>query len=75
MAATPPLRRLALGCARRFGLALAGVDVLETAAGPVVVDVDAFPDYAGIDEAPAVIADALAAELGARSPLSSSNGT
>jgi len=74
VAVTPSLARLALGCARRFGLALASVDVLETAGGAVVVDVDAFPDYRGIDEAPGVIAAALLAELGARSPLSSSNG-
>ncbi|HEY3021415.1 MAG TPA: ATP-grasp domain-containing protein [Solirubrobacteraceae bacterium] len=74
VAVTPPLRRLALACARRFGLALAGIDVLEAPGGPVVVDVDAFPDYAGIDEAPGVIADALVAELAERS-LTSSNET
>jgi ribosomal protein S6--L-glutamate ligase len=75
VAVTSALRRLALACSRRFGLVLAGIDVLETADGPVIVDVDEFPDYTGIDEAPGVIADAVLAELGAFSSLTSTNET
>jgi ribosomal protein S6--L-glutamate ligase len=49
------LRELALACAAAFGLPLLGVDVLEGADGPLIVDVNEFPNYTGIDEAPAVI--------------------
>ena len=57
------LRTLAVSCAERFGLQLMSLDVLEPPAGPVVVDVDEFPNYTGIDEAPEVIADVLQERL------------
>src|SRR4051794_33851125 len=60
---TRELRELAVACAERFGLALVSIDVLETPSGPVVVDVDEFPDYTGIEEAPDVIADVLQERL------------
>src|SRR4051794_11405350 len=60
---TRELRALAVACAERFGVGLLGVDVLETPSGPLVVDVDEFPDYTGIDEAPDVIADVLVEQL------------
>jgi ribosomal protein S6--L-glutamate ligase len=40
-----------------LGLGLFGMDVIESPAGPVVVDVNYFPSYAGIEEAPMAIAD------------------
>jgi len=48
----PELRRLARACAAAFSLDLLGIDVLETSRGPLVVDVNEFPNYTGIDEAP-----------------------
>jgi ribosomal protein S6--L-glutamate ligase len=62
-AVTAELRELALACAARFDLRLAGIDVLESPAGPLVVDVNEFPDYTGVDEAPATIAGAVLAEI------------
>jgi ribosomal protein S6--L-glutamate ligase len=55
------LASLARDCAGAFGLPLLGVDVVETADGPVIVDVNDFPNYTGIDEAPEVIAEFLVA--------------
>ena len=57
---TPELRHIARTCAEAFGLRLFGVDVLETPCGPAVVDVNEFPNYTGVEEAPAAIADAVA---------------
>ena len=53
---TGELRRLAAACRAAFSLDLFGIDVLETPAGPLVVDVNEFPNYTGIDEAPAAVA-------------------
>jgi ribosomal protein S6--L-glutamate ligase len=50
------VRRLALRCGRVFGLSLFGLDVIEGAQGPVVIDVNYFPSYKGIPGAPAVLA-------------------
>jgi len=58
---------LAHACARAFGLVLLGVDVLETPAGPLVVDVNDFPNYTGVDEAPELIGRLVAGALGVRS--------
>ena len=40
-----------------LGLGLFGIDVVESPEGPFVVDVNYFPSYAGIEEAPIAIAD------------------
>jgi len=53
---TAELRDLATACGRIFGLDLYGVDILESPTGPLVVDVNEFPNYTGIVEAPAAIA-------------------
>ena len=42
-----------------FGLRLFGLDVLELPEGPVVVDVNEFPNYTGVDDAPAEIGRAV----------------
>ena len=60
---TDEMRRIAATCAEAFDLRMFGVDLLETSAGPLAVDVNEFPNYTGVDEAPAVLADAV---LGAR---------
>ena len=54
---TPAMRRIAEVCADAFSLRLFGVDLLETPSGPVAVDVNEFPNYTGVDEAPAAVAD------------------
>ncbi len=56
-AVTPALRALAEACGEAFGLDLLGVDVLESAQGLVVVDVNDFPNYTGIAGAPEVIGE------------------
>jgi ribosomal protein S6--L-glutamate ligase len=48
-------RRLAKTCIDAFGLPLLGIDVLEGVDGPLIVDVNEFPNYTGIYEAPGVI--------------------
>ena len=59
---TPALRELALACGQAFGLRLFGVDVLQTKRGPVVVDVNDFPNYTGADEAVDAIGSLLLSE-------------
>jgi ribosomal protein S6--L-glutamate ligase len=56
---TRTLRELVEACRAEFGLHLFGLDLLELAAGPVVVDVNEFPNYTGVEEAPAEIGRAL----------------
>ena len=48
---SPELARIARRCGQAFGLELYGLDVAETEAGPVVVDVNAFPGYRGVPDA------------------------
>jgi glutathione synthase/RimK-type ligase-like ATP-grasp enzyme len=48
---TPDLVALARRCGRLFGLELYGVDCLETSDGPLVIEVNEFPNYTGVDEA------------------------
>jgi ribosomal protein S6--L-glutamate ligase len=59
---TPAFQDLVRGCREEFGLTLFGLDVLESKAGPVIVDVNEFPNYTGVDEAPAVIGQLLLQE-------------
>jgi ribosomal protein S6--L-glutamate ligase len=54
---SPELRRITRACAAAFSLELFGIDVLETSRGPLVVDVNEFPNYTGIDEAPTAVTD------------------
>jgi ribosomal protein S6--L-glutamate ligase len=55
------LERLARECAATFELPLLGIDLVEGAQGPLIVDVNEFPNYTGIDEAPAAIGRLLLA--------------
>lgn len=48
---TPELVALARRCGELFGLELYGVDCVETSDGPLVIEVNDFPNYTGIDEA------------------------
>lgn len=51
------LHDLARACADTFRLMFAGVDVLAAPDSRLVVDVNDFPNYTGVREAPAVLAD------------------
>jgi ribosomal protein S6--L-glutamate ligase len=54
---TPELAALARRCGKLFGLELYGVDCIETADGPLVLEVNEFPNYTGVVEADERIAD------------------
>jgi ribosomal protein S6--L-glutamate ligase len=56
---TPPIRDAALACGAALGLELYGVDFLVAGDEFFVVDVNAFPGYKGVPEAPAAIAEYL----------------
>jgi len=53
---TPRLRELALAVGRAFGLDIYGIDVVETADGWVVLDVNDFPSFGMVPEAAARLA-------------------
>ena len=48
---------LALGCGRTFGLEIYGVDAIQTADGPRVLEVNEFPNFTGLPDAAARLAD------------------
>jgi glutathione synthase/RimK-type ligase-like ATP-grasp enzyme len=62
---TPELRHIADGCRLEFGLSLFGVDVLDCQGRLSIVDVNEFPNYTGVEEAPAAIGALVLAEAGA----------
>jgi ribosomal protein S6--L-glutamate ligase len=53
---TAALRALARRCAKVFGLGLYGVDCVETQAGPVVIEVNDFPNFTGVPDADVLLA-------------------
>jgi ribosomal protein S6--L-glutamate ligase len=55
------LEQLARDCADVFELPLLGVDIVAGDRGPLIVDVNEFPNYTGVDEAPAAIGRLLLA--------------
>lgn len=63
VALTSTLEELARACSAAFGLTLYGVDCLDTPSGPVVVEVNDFPNYSAVPCADAALA---AHVLGAR---------
>lgn len=52
---TPALQDIADGCREEFGLKLFGVDVLASEDRLAIVDVNEFPNYTGVDDAPEAI--------------------
>lgn len=56
---TPELREIALAAQRAFGLPLCGIDVVLSEEGPLVVDVNDFPNYKGVPEAAEAIGSYL----------------
>ena len=53
---TPLVRDIALRCGRAFGLGLYGLDIIEGADGPVVVDLNFSPGYRGVPDVAPLIA-------------------
>jgi ribosomal protein S6--L-glutamate ligase len=68
---SPEVREIALACGELLGLGLYGLDVIESPDGPVVVDVNYFPGYKGVDGAAASIADYIQRYATGRTPLES----
>ncbi|MGB3942642.1 MAG: hypothetical protein WBK96_14250 [Candidatus Manganitrophaceae bacterium] len=56
---SPEMEEIARRCGKCFGLALYGLDLVEEEAGVFVVDVNPFPGYRGVPEAPRLLADHL----------------
>jgi len=50
-------RELAVRCRRLFGLELYGIDCIQTPDGPVVIEVNEFPNYTGVPGASERLAD------------------
>jgi ribosomal protein S6--L-glutamate ligase len=63
MRLTPSLRRLGASCRELFGLELFGVDCVMGPEGPVVIEVNDFPNFSSVPDA----SDVLAAYVVARS--------
>lgn len=51
------LAELALRCGEVFGLEVYGVDTVDTPDGPVVIEVNEFPNFTGVADAGALVAD------------------
>jgi ribosomal protein S6--L-glutamate ligase len=64
-AADPALAELACAAARAVGLVCFGADFVVGRDGPVLVDLNPFPGYRSVAEAPVWLADAVEAELAA----------
>jgi ribosomal protein S6--L-glutamate ligase len=54
---TAALRALAHRCASVFGLSVYGVDCIETPAGPVVIEVNDFPNFTDVPDADVLLAE------------------
>lgn len=59
----PALGRIAIAAAAACGLDCYGADFVLGPDGPVLVDLNAFPGYRGVDEAPAWVGEAVLAAL------------
>jgi ribosomal protein S6--L-glutamate ligase len=54
---TAKLEELGRRCGKLFGLELYGVDCIETDEGPLVIEINDFPNYTGVPEADERLAD------------------
>jgi ribosomal protein S6--L-glutamate ligase len=54
---TPKLEELGRRCGKLFGLELYGVDCIQTDEGPLVIEINDFPNYTGVPEADERLAD------------------
>jgi ribosomal protein S6--L-glutamate ligase len=62
----PALRTLALQCAEVFGLQLFGVDCVETDDGPLVIEVNEFPNYSAVPGADEKLSQFVLASINRR---------
>src|SRR5213078_4190172 len=69
---SPELRDIALRCGEAFGIDLYGVDIIESAGVPYVVDMCSIPGFKGVPDAIGLLAQYFyrAAERAARGELS-----
>jgi len=63
----PAWRELALRCRNLFELDLYGVDCLETPDGPLVIEVNEFPNYTGVPHVSETLADYAVSMIRSRS--------
>jgi ribosomal protein S6--L-glutamate ligase len=63
VAVTDEVRKLASRCGDVFGLDLYGIDCLETETGLIVLEVNDFPNYSGLADVDAALADLLLAVI------------
>jgi ribosomal protein S6--L-glutamate ligase len=63
VAVDPARASLARRCGDIFGLDVYGVDTIETAGGPVVIEVNEFPNFSGVPGAAGHIANFITARL------------
>ncbi len=68
-AVEPAIREVALRCGQTFGLGLYGLDIIEGTDGPAVVDVNYFPGYRGVSDAPRALASYIEGFARGRVPL------
>ena len=54
---TPELRDIALRSGEAFGIDLYGLDIIESAGRPYVVDMSSFPGFKGVPDAALRLAD------------------
>lgn len=57
------MKELALKCGNIFGLDIYGIDTIETPEGLVVIEVNDFPNFTGIPEAPELITDYILSKI------------
>jgi len=66
---TDELAAIASACRAAFGLDLCGIDILESDQGPLVIDVNDFPNYTGVADAPDAIGDYVLGRMNAGNDL------
>lgn len=54
---------LARHCGKLFGLEIYGVDTIETDDGPIVIEVNDFPNFTGVAQAPGLITELVLAQV------------
>jgi glutathione synthase/RimK-type ligase-like ATP-grasp enzyme len=61
---TPELEDLGRRCGEIFGLELHGIDCIETERGPLVIEINDFPNYTGVPDADRRLADYVIGRAG-----------
>lgn len=69
-AVSDEIQKIALRCGQAFGLGLFGLDIIESARGPMVIDLNYFPGYKGVPKIEPRIADYIEGYARGRHSLS-----